>query len=542
MKKFTLFFAALCCAVTINALEIFRGVLRYDISLTTHRATVVKSILSISSADPWGNYKSVYGPITIPATIEYEGETYQVTAIADEAFQKAKDITSVTIPEGVTTIGRSAFERCPSLTSVTLPESVTSIGENAFASCTALPSLKLPDGLTVIPANMCSYCMAMETIDFPTSLVEIGENAFSRCIGLTELKLPNGTALIGNSVFRGCTSLRSLTLPASVAAIGENAFKSCRNLRFLKCHITPPLAINENVFEDVTMSKISLFVPNQSLNTYKSYNVWKNCTVYPLNYNISFVVNGQTVYTVPMEVFTPAAAVKEEAHAVLQQVSIPAGKVFKHWNPEITAVARNQAYEAVIESNSTVTKCSIAFTTDGGNRASFLLDEGSPKSEVEYYAQLYLDQVNTPLDREFKYWEPALMAVSDNQTYNAVFDFIDQNEYTISYVVNSDTVLAVDLKYGTEDWVVEEYAAAATAMAVYPEGMTFKDWDKYFDKVTGPETYTARLRPIGEGIEEVSSSLQGRPGEASKFLRNGVLFIDRNGKTYNAQGALIIAQ
>ena len=83
-------------------------------------------------------------------------------------------------------------------------------------------------------------------------------------------------------------------------------------------------------------------------------------------------------------------------------------------------------------------------------------------------------------------------------------------------------------------------ANAVANSAVYPEGMTFKDWDKYFDKVTGPETYTARLRPIGEGI--ISPSLQGRPGEASKFLRNGQLFIDRNGKTYNAQGALIIAQ
>ena len=72
--------------------------------------------------------------------------------------------------------------------------------------------------------------------------------------------------------------------------------------------------------------------------------------------------------------------------------------------------------------------------------------------------------------------------------------------------------------------------------AVYPEGMTFKDWDKYFDKVTGPETYTARLRPIGQGIEEVSSSLQG--GDRGRLiLRNGVLYIERNGKTYNALGA-----
>ena len=38
-----------------------------------------------------------------------------------------------------------------------------------------------------------------------------------------------------------------------------------------------------------------------------------------------------------------------------------------------------------------------------------------------------------------------------------------------------------------------------------------------------------------EGIE--SPSLQGRSGEASKVIRDGVLYIERNGRTYNAQGA-----
>jgi hypothetical protein len=40
-----------------------------------------------------------------------------------------------------------------------------------------------------------------------------------------------------------------------------------------------------------------------------------------------------------------------------------------------------------------------------------------------------------------------------------------------------------------------------------------------------------------EGI--TSPSLQGRSGEASKVLRDGQIFILRNGKTYNAQGAQV---
>ena len=537
MRKFTLFLAALCCAVMANALDpstIFyqpEGI-RYELTLATHQAIVVSNKIP-GTLD---NYVGLSGHINIPATIEYNHETYQVTAIADEAFIRVKHILSVTIEEGVTTVGSLAFGGCPCLKSVTLPESVTAIGDAAFADCMVLQSLTLPDGLTVIPANMCSYCMDLKTLHLPASLVEIGEEAFMDCYGLIEIEIPDGTAFIGAGAFQDCTNLRTLTLPASVAQIGDNAFGWCRSLDVIKCHITPPLAINENVFTGVDCKHVALCVPNQSVNTYRSYNVWKKFYVNPLILNISFVVNGQTVYSLPLEYGTPATTVKEEAKAVEQQMSIPAGKVFKHWNPEITWVTRDQVYEAVIEPAATVTQCKIQFAVNGVPKTSFLLNEGSSKADVEYLASLFLDQVDMPADLEFKYWEPALAAVTDNQTYNAVFDYIDQNSYPISFVINGETVFTVDLKYGTEDWIVEGYANAVANSAVYPEGMTFKDWDKYFDKVTGPETYTARLRPIGQGIDQPTSdsSLKGR---GQKVIKDGQLLINRNGKTYNAQGA-----
>ena len=153
-------------------------------------------------------------------------------------------------------------------------------------------------------------------------------------------------------------------------------------------------------------------------------------------------------------------------------------------------------------------------------------------------ADIFLDQVDVPADLEFKYWEPALAAVTDNQTYNAVFDYIDQNYYTISFVIEGETIFSVDLKYGTEEWVVEGYANAVANNAVYPEGMTFKDWDKYFNKVTESETYTARLRPIGEGIEEVQREPSGQY-KSTKVIKDGQLLIERNGRTYNALGTEI---
>ena len=52
------------------------------------------------------------GTVTIPETVNYDGNTYSVTSI-----------------EGL------AFALCDGLTSVVIPNSVTSIGEGAFCSC-----------------------------------------------------------------------------------------------------------------------------------------------------------------------------------------------------------------------------------------------------------------------------------------------------------------------------------------------------------------------------------------------------------------------
>ena len=89
-----------------------------------------------------GNTVTVlFGPITgnlvIPSTVENNGKTYTITAIAAMAFYECPDLKSVTLPATLTSIGNSAFALCSQITSVTLPESLKSIGESAFSGCAA---------------------------------------------------------------------------------------------------------------------------------------------------------------------------------------------------------------------------------------------------------------------------------------------------------------------------------------------------------------------------------------------------------------------
>ena len=150
------------------------------------------------------------GDIVIPAYVNYDGKTYNVTSIDEYAFQYC-GLASVTIPNSVTSIGNYAFYDCSGLTSVTIPNSVTSIGNNAFSDCKSLTSVTIGNSVT-----------------------SIGNLAFCRCRSLTSITIPNSVNSIGKAVFFGCIGLTSVTIPNSVTFIGSHPLSNCSGLVSVK--------------------------------------------------------------------------------------------------------------------------------------------------------------------------------------------------------------------------------------------------------------------------------------------------------------------
>jgi hypothetical protein len=129
--------------------------------------------------DSYDSYDNEYsGSITLPATVTYDGVTYSVTSIGDEAFFYCSSLTAITIPKGVTSIGSSAFEGCESLTTINIPEGVTSIGALAFLGCTSLTDIILPEGVTSIGAAAFYDCSSLTTITLPEGVTSIKSWAF----------------------------------------------------------------------------------------------------------------------------------------------------------------------------------------------------------------------------------------------------------------------------------------------------------------------------------------------------------------------------
>ncbi len=186
-----------------------------------------------------------------------------ITSICDFVFVECTSLTNVTIPKGVTRIGEGAFALCKSLTSVIIPNSVTIIGSHAFAGCSSLTSVTIPDSVTTIDKSSFGGCSALTEINVddnnlnykdidgvlfskdgtnlvaypcgktdtsysvPNSVTTIGYCAFENCDSLTEVTIPNSVTTIGSYAFMDCSSLTSVTIPDSVTYIGQDSFLNC---------------------------------------------------------------------------------------------------------------------------------------------------------------------------------------------------------------------------------------------------------------------------------------------------------------------------
>lgn len=242
------------------------------------------------------------GEITIPNSVQYGGNTYNVTSIGESAFYNCSGLTgsltipysvtyigsyafyrcsgfsgSLTIPNSVTFIGEAAFNQCSGFSgSLTIPNSVTSIGEAAFTNCTGLTgSLTISNSITSIKKMCFKACNFTGPLTIPSSVTMIEEEAFNGCHGLTgSLIIPSSMTSIGRGAFQDCMGLTGLTIPNSVISIESEAFLNCRSIDVVKSEIENPFSIDTYVFWLNNSKHKTLQVPKGTKSKYAAFIGW----------------------------------------------------------------------------------------------------------------------------------------------------------------------------------------------------------------------------------------------------------------------------
>ena len=170
-------------------------------------------------------------------------------------FAGCRNLTDVTLADGLTVIPSYTFDGCTSLSEIEIPNSVTSIGDSAFDYCTSLTTLVIPDSVTELGSGLFYGCTALESVVLPRFITELDEDLFYGCTALEEVVIPESVKTIGEAAFRGCTSLQEIVIPAGVQQIEGDIFSDCTALSkitFLGSAPEPKYSWESNIFTNVT--------------------------------------------------------------------------------------------------------------------------------------------------------------------------------------------------------------------------------------------------------------------------------------------------
>ena len=190
--------------------------------------------------------------VSVPSSIEHEGQTYKVTSLRFSGGTTAEDVEQLLLPDTLEKISGWNFSKFVKVKELRIPGSIKNF------SCTlqnagALEKLVFDEGVEEISANMMvNGCNNLVEISLPSTLKVISQSgAFSGAKSLKSITLPEGVIIddtVG-SLLSDCTSLTSVSLPASVTKISSNMFGGCTSLKSVSA-AGPIDSIGDRAFEN----------------------------------------------------------------------------------------------------------------------------------------------------------------------------------------------------------------------------------------------------------------------------------------------------
>lgn len=265
--------------------------------------------------------------VTIPTTVTFEGNDYDVVAIPFGGFcipdlctlfvrteceysswtQEYTDsyfwecmqgknpfLTTVNIANDskLRDIGSYAFVGCGNLQSIMIPKGVTKIGEGAFEFCQEMTTVTFQtnaDGLSSSLTEVGAYAFygdgKITSLAFNEGLVTIGDLALVYNFKLTSITLPNTLVNLGAHFLCDAISLPTLTIPANVKNINGAFLHACNSLRTVYMLGFPDNLLNNAgdgneafgfnySFCQQEVNNCTFYVPESYLDDFQTDDVW----------------------------------------------------------------------------------------------------------------------------------------------------------------------------------------------------------------------------------------------------------------------------
>lgn len=318
-----------------------------------------------------GSPLDIAGRLTIPA----KANGFSVLSIGANAFYGSgneRDLTAVSLPEGLVTIGEYAlgynenlvlgalpstletigawaFTYCKN-TALHIPASVKNIGRSAFCGWDNLTTITVDAANTVYTAPAGSNAIverATKTLVqgcpvtiIPADVECIGEYAFNSLQSLKSIDIPASVTSIGYHAFNN-TGLTSITLQATVRSIDRFAFRYCDHLATIYSNNPTPFAITDDVFDwraelEGPFKTATLYVPRGTKALYQATDGWRNFeNIEESDFGIEMVTVSDVDYLVDASSLT---ATVKLIHANQTDVVIPETLSYDGKNYQVMAV------------------------------------------------------------------------------------------------------------------------------------------------------------------------------------------------------------
>ena len=484
-----------------------------------------------------GHFFNAPCDLIIPASVKYLGQTFAVTEI--EYNPNFANVRTLQLPASLTKVTWGAANLS------SLEAFIVQAGSTVYSTY---------DGVLYSPDKKILYrCPPkheFKSADFLPATEEIGDDAFRKTLRIGDLVIPNTINYIGARAFSG-SSITSVVIPKSVTNLFDTAFGSCENLTSVTFENSAAIDLAWNTFagSKILEDQTDDFQVIDSLAI--KYNGTNAVVVLPdtivnIAYSFIYVDNDPSSSDAAAENLTTVilpATLKTVQHQFLAFNTSPRAKYPKL--EKIICKAQSVPVvsdELELSSEKDVTLVVPSGKADTYKNTFFSVPFAKIEEEINYVEVTVVcpiigDSIIPTVITQAKtaLWNvTGEVSIPDNVNYKlASYGIYQENGQwpTESHILPGKTyMMGVDLVPS------EGYA--------WPSNGFMPDWLRMTITVNGaaPDRLgygVKSIQPIifftttATGMEEVTGN--GLP-VTGKEIRNGQLFILRDGKTYNALG------